>query len=76
MGLVTESCVRLGEDTTAVCWSCDTTRAADVGGVIESAVEGGCGGFEDAVTTGARTNVIADKDEDDEGATAAAAAVA
>ena len=76
MGLVTESCVRLGEDRAADCWSCDTGRGIDAGGVIEGAVDGGGGGFEDAVAdTG--TDVIADKDEDGvKGATAAAAAVA
>ena len=76
MGLVTESCVRLGEDKAGGCWSCDTARGIDVGGVIEGAVGGGGGRFEDAVAD-AGTDVIADKDEDGvKGATAAAAAAA
>jgi hypothetical protein len=77
MGLVTESCVRLGEDKASGCWSCDTTaRGIDAGGIIEGAVEGGGGRFEDAVAdTG--VDVVAGKDEDGvKGATAAAAAAA
>jgi hypothetical protein len=74
MGLVTESCVRLGEDKTADCWSCDTARGIGASGVIEGAVDGGGGRFEDAV---ADTDVIVDKDKDGvKGVTAAAAAVA
>lgn len=77
MGLVTESCVRLGEDTAADCWSCDTARGIDADEIIEGAVEGGGGRFEGVVAAGAGTDVIADKDEDGvKGATAAAAAVA
>ena len=76
MGLVTESCVRLGEDIAGSCWSCDTARGIDAGGAIEGAVEGGGGRFEDTVAD-AGTDVITDKDEDGvKGATAAAAAVA
>lgn len=76
MGLVTESCVGLGEDRAADCWSCDTARGIDAGGVTEGAVEGGGGRFENAVAD-AGPGVIADKDEDGvKGATAAAAAVA
>ena len=76
MGLVTESCVGLGEDKAADCWSCETAKGIDAGGVIEGAVDSGGRRFEDAVAdTG--TDVIADKDEDGvKGATAAAAAVA
>jgi hypothetical protein len=75
MGLVTENCVRLGEDTTAICWSCDTAGVNDGGAVAKGAVEGG-GGFEDDVAPG-EANATVDKDKDGgKEVTAAAAAVA
>jgi hypothetical protein len=79
MGLVTESCVRLGEDVATLCCSCDVTRGV-VGKGIEGAVEGGGGGCEGTVAAGVLGVDAAPASDNDEvdasGATAAAAAAA
>jgi hypothetical protein len=79
MGLVTESCVRLGDDVTTLCCSCDVTRDVVVAG-IEGAVEGGGGGCEGIVAAGVlgvdASAFTDDEEADAGGATAAAAAAA
>ncbi len=51
MGLVTESCVRLGDDVAMLC-SCAGVCGTYAAGTIDGAVDAGCGGCDGAVAAG------------------------